>query len=707
MRILTVATLLGASLAQDELPVTTSDVFAQSGEVSDSSVNIMARCNSESPSTMNLKLDGSTVDSATVGEDTDFTHTFVVENLASNTMYKYQVECAGDSATMTGVEASFKTAPGPDDATAVSFVWCADLAGQGYGRNPDFEIMHTDGTAMKGGYVVFETMAKLSPDFALFQGDMIYADNSIAPFKNVTNGRGGELLGTWVNNPSKDFIAVTLDEFRDNWKYNFGDEKMQKFLSETPVFVQWDDHEVTNNWWPTEVLGEPLYEEGTNADDLYAASLQALYEFNPLEADTILYRSQRFGKHLEIFFPDYRSYRDPNPENDEPDLADMMGEEQLEWLKQGLKDSTATWKIISSHDPLGVVTGGAGDRDSFGQESPDILGRELELKDLFSYIHENDIMGVVSLTSDVHFTAHVNMDPARAEGGFLEFKPLDEFVIGPIHAGSFGPNFMDTSFGAQYEFELGPLTQGYERWANLSPEFHELQSFGHASVTEEGVLNIKLVGIDGTVRFEKTLVPASMELPVTTSDVELPVTTSDVFAQSGEVSDSSINIMARCNSELPSTMNLKLDGSTVDFATVGEDTDFTHTFVVENLASNTMYKYQVECAGDSATMTGVEASFKTAPGPDDATAVSFVWCADLAGQGYGRNPDFEIMHTDGTAMKGGYVVFETMAKLSPDFALFQGDMIYADNSIAPFKNVTNGRGGELLGTWVNNPSKGK
>lgn len=45
---------------------------------------------------------------------------------------------------------------------------------------------------------------------------------------------------------SADFIAVTLDEFRDNWKYNFGDEKMQKFLSKTPVFVQWDDHEVSS-----------------------------------------------------------------------------------------------------------------------------------------------------------------------------------------------------------------------------------------------------------------------------------------------------------------------------------------------------------------------------------------------------------------------------------------------------------------------------
>ena len=50
---------------------------------------------------------------------------------------------------------------------------------------------------------------------------------------------------------------------------------------------------------------------------------------------------------------------------------------------------------------------------------------------------------------------------------------------------------------------------------------------------------------------------------------------------------------------------------------------------------------------------------------------------------------------------------ETRTPHSPDFALFQGDMIYADNSIAPFKNVTNGRGGELLGTWVNNPSMGK
>lgn len=49
------------------------------------------------------------------------------------------------------------------------------------------------------------------------------------------------------NLPAKDFVAISLDEFRENWKYNLGDEKFVRFLAETPIYVQWDDHEVTNN----------------------------------------------------------------------------------------------------------------------------------------------------------------------------------------------------------------------------------------------------------------------------------------------------------------------------------------------------------------------------------------------------------------------------------------------------------------------------
>ncbi|KAL3788167.1 hypothetical protein ACHAW5_006615 [Stephanodiscus triporus] len=469
-------------------------------------------------STMVLSIDGQ----ATTGEeeryqhhvaaDTDYTHTFVVDGRSPDTAYAYRVQCIRDddatpSSSSRSVDGSFRTVPSPHATRAVSFVWASCLSGQGYGRNPDFEIVNADGEIVRGGYVVFDTMEKLAPDFAIFQGDMVYADNAIPAVRNYTNGT--EYVGTWYNNPTKDFVAVSLEDFRANWKYNHGDEKMQSFLSKIPIYVQWDDHEVTNNWWPGEILGEPAYENDTAANDLAEVSLRALLEFNPIN-QAFVYRSQQFGEHLEVFFPDFRTYRGPNTDNIKPSAVDMMGEDQLNWLKDGLSRSTATWKLISAHDPFGIVTGsGPSDYDSFANEDPAILGREFEMKDLLSYIHDNDIANVVSISSDVHFAAHVSMSPERAEGNFSNFKQLEEFLIGPIHGGAFGPNYMDASFGAAYEFEYGPLTLGYDRWASLAPEIVRLQSFGHASVSEDGELTIKLINIDGNVLYEKTMTPES------------------------------------------------------------------------------------------------------------------------------------------------------------------------------------------------------
>lgn len=100
------------------------------------------------------------------------------------------------------------------------------------------------------------------------------------------------------------------------------------------------------------------------------------------------------------------------------------------------------------------------------------------------------------------------MDPSRAEGGFTDFKTMHEFAIGPIHAGAFGPNFLDASFGPEYLYELGPLTLGYERWANLPPTEIRLQSFGRASVSgSDGSITIQLIAIDGTINYEITLEP--------------------------------------------------------------------------------------------------------------------------------------------------------------------------------------------------------
>lgn len=67
---------------------------------------------------------------------------------------------------------------------------------------------------------------------------------------------------------------------------------------------------------------------------------------------------------------------------------------------------------------------------------------------------------------------------------------------------------LDSCSLASCHVELGPLTLGFdERWADLAPSEFRLQSFGHVSVDEEGTMTIKLIGIDGEVRLEKTLSP--------------------------------------------------------------------------------------------------------------------------------------------------------------------------------------------------------
>ena len=56
-------------------------------------------------------------------------------------------------------------------------------------------------------------------------------------------------------------VAETLDEFRGNQRYNFLDEPFRRFNAEVPMLAQWDDHEVRNNWFPTEILDDDRYTE--------------------------------------------------------------------------------------------------------------------------------------------------------------------------------------------------------------------------------------------------------------------------------------------------------------------------------------------------------------------------------------------------------------------------------------------------------------
>lgn len=73
--------------------------------------------------------------------------------------------------------------------------------------------------AVVGGYVVFEIMRKLFPDFAIFQGDMIAADTPIERVKLIDQSIAN---GNWTNDPFEDpgIVAATTNDFRAKWKVN-------------------------------------------------------------------------------------------------------------------------------------------------------------------------------------------------------------------------------------------------------------------------------------------------------------------------------------------------------------------------------------------------------------------------------------------------------------------------------------------------------
>jgi alkaline phosphatase D len=181
---------------------------------------------------------------------------------------------------------------------------------------------------------------------------------------------------------------------------------------------------------------------------------------HPLEAERV-YRAVRRGPLLDVFMLDMRSYRGANSENRQATLdadARILGRAQADWLKRELLASRATWKVIAADMPLGlVVYHDAGRRwgsEAVAQGNGPALGRELEIADLLRFIKQNGIPNVIWITADVHYCATHLYDPARAQ--FQDFAPFYEFVSGPLHAGGFGPNPLDNTFGPQVVFTRHP-----------------------------------------------------------------------------------------------------------------------------------------------------------------------------------------------------------------------------------------------------------
>jgi len=420
------------------------------GEVTTDTAIVWGRCSGAAALTVQAKPTGGVnKQSAVTGQaqamgDGDFTAQVELKSLKADQPYEVTVVCTGEKGTRGKAErATFRTAPLPDQSRPISFIVGADLGGQTYCRPKD------------GGYRIFKPMTALKPDFFIANGDMIYADDHCPErgFEpDVVYIPGGfpsiaDRSVDWTNPESLDVI------YRDHWKYNRADPAFQEFLRSVPQYVQWDDHEVVNDFG-AQWLYNPHQPKRPGYPTLVQRGIQSLFDYHPLsvhpDEPKRIYRSFRWGKELEIFIIDARSYRSRNDRIDELDeqgeaVKKMLGKEQLEWLIQGLHKSDATWKLVSSNVPWSIPTGThpeafGSDAYANGQYLPPITphafegrtGFEIELLFMLGELDKANVSNLLVVATDVHYASHMRHEgDFDGDGDTLHFY---ELISGPLSA---------------------------------------------------------------------------------------------------------------------------------------------------------------------------------------------------------------------------------------------------------------------------------
>ncbi|HKQ46605.1 MAG TPA: alkaline phosphatase D family protein [Phycisphaerae bacterium] len=271
--------------------------------------------------------------------------------------------------------------------------------------------------------------------------------------------------------------ATDLAGYRAKHSQNRDDPFLQALMAAVPVWVQWDDHEVANDYDGGDL--EPHITPQQRAD-----AYRAFFDYMPIRRQGVAddpdrtYRSIRYGDLAEFFILDCRQYRSRDLSRDgggiDPRafflptleigtilrLSDpsrtMLGKRQLSWLKDGLQRSTATWKFVLSSLPFTSLLVMPYDRWD---------GYDVERYDLLRFVDEQAITGVVLLSADIHGNVY-NPDVTHflrntlQEGFSLGFV-IPEFIAGPIatesirrEIGLIGPLLFDTAVS---EFIATPL----------------------------------------------------------------------------------------------------------------------------------------------------------------------------------------------------------------------------------------------------------
>jgi len=308
-------------------------------------------------------------------KDTYLVSKIIVSDLKPSTTYRYVVIIDGTPASFT-YPTTFTTQP--------LWQWRTDPPDFTFALGSCFYINEEEydrpGNPYGGEYGIVERIADKKPDFMLWLGDNMYLREA-------------------------DFYSVA----RINHRYSHTRRvpELQRLLASTAHYATWDDHDYGPN----------------NADRNYSMKEDVLSIFNSYWGNPKAGHDGSKGVYfrfkwidIDFFVTDGRYHRAPNALKDHEKA--YLGKEQMQWLKDGLANSTAPFKIVIFGNQA-INTG------SPFEAFPAYTA---EYNDLMGFIERQGVPGVVFMSGDRHHSELLRYES-------ISQYPLYEFTVSPLTAG--------------------------------------------------------------------------------------------------------------------------------------------------------------------------------------------------------------------------------------------------------------------------------
>ena len=487
-----------------------------SGDVSKNSAILWARANKSGKALVQVRLGGSFggcdvkgakkrfVAKATKGND--LTLQKKVGGLKPGHRYKYRWCTEGGGRSAVG---HFDTAPAPSQAKTIRFAVTGDQ---------DASPLPGQQAPYWNDFGVWRQIKREENNFNVLLGDTIYSDSEVP-------GVGG--------------VAGTATSVKQKWaKYrlNLGMKPWTSVRGATSYYAHWDDHEFINDF----ARSESVFPEGDgnveiSGEKIYENGVKAFRNYNPItySKQNGIYRTFRWGKNLQLFFLDERSFRsaradyggacDNPPGSGRPDLAPtapeasrklfsiiapqlaapappacvaaindpnrtMLGAHQREAFEKAIEKSSATFKVVINEVPIQQFYALPYDRWE---------GYAAERTQLLTFLRDH-VKNAIFLTTDVHANMVNDARLQTLEPGGPVNSGITEVTTGPVATKTFAGEINDTVGSPGAASQIRALFFNPPPPTGVGMQCSGLDEFSYAQVTvSKQQLTVNLKNIEG------------------------------------------------------------------------------------------------------------------------------------------------------------------------------------------------------------------